>query len=65
MGGYYMCDMCGSIYHNVMMKKLCTPKGKYITDVPEMIDLCPNCFGRFYNWIKMSRDDNFPMNKPE
>ena len=52
--------------------KLYTPDGKYITDIPEMMDLCPNCFERFYNWIRMARneakspkDDDFPMNKPE
>jgi hypothetical protein len=57
MGGYYMCDVCGSIYHNVMMKKLCTPEGKYITDVPEMIDICPDCFEKFCNWIKMVKEE--------
>ena len=53
-------------------KKLHTPDGKYITDIPEMMDVCPNCFERFYNWIritrneaKSSKDDDFPMNKPE
>ena len=44
MEGYCMCDVCGSIYHNVMMKKLCTPEDECITDVPEMIDICPDCF---------------------
>lgn len=30
-----------------------------------MMDICPECQERFYNWIRMARDDNFPMNKPE
>lgn len=45
--------------------QLSTQSGDKLTDMPAVIDLCPNCFERFYNWIKMSRDDNFPMNKPE
>ena len=53
-------------------KKLCTPDGKYITDIPEMMDVCPECQERFYNWIRMARNEakspkdyDFPMNKPE
>ena len=53
-------------------KKLYTPDGKYVTDIPGMMDVCPECQERFYNWIRMTRseakspkDDNFPMNKPE
>ena len=54
-------------------KKLYTPDGKYITDIPEMMDVCPECQERFYNWIRMARneskspvnDKDFPMNKPE
>ena len=52
--------------------KLYTPDGKYITDIPEMMDVCPECQERFYNWIRMARNeakspmgDDFPMNKPE
>ena len=52
--------------------KLCTPDGKYITDIPVRMDVCPECQERFYNWIRMARneakspkDDDFPMNKPE
>lgn len=54
-------------------KKLHTPDGKYITDIPEMMDVCPECQERFYNWIRMARneskspvnDKDFPMNPPE
>lgn len=53
-------------------KKLTTPDGKYITDIPGLLDVCPECQERFYNWIRMAReeakspkDDEFPMNKPE
>lgn len=53
-------------------KLLTTPDGKYITDIPGRIDVCPECQERFFNWIKMARneakglkDDDFPMNKPE
>ena len=52
--------------------KLYTPDGKYIKDIPEMMDVCPECQERFYNWIRMARNeakspkgDDFPMNKPE
>lgn len=53
-------------------KKLCTPDGERNTDIPGMMDVCPECQERFYNWIRMARneaksprDENFPMNKPE
>lgn len=46
-----VCVMC------VMMKKLCTPEGEYITDVPEMIDICPDCFKKFCNWIKIVKEE--------
>ena len=53
-------------------KKLSTPDGEDITDIPGMMDVCPECQERFYNWIRMARneaksskDDDFPMNKPE
>ena len=53
-------------------KKLCAPDGGSITDIPGMMDVCPECQERFYNWIRMARneakspkDDDFPMNKPE
>lgn len=39
--------------------------GEVMKDIPEMLDVCPNCFERFYNWIKMNRDENFQINKPE
>ena len=45
--------------------QLSTQSGDKLTDMPAVMALCPNCFERFYNWIKMSRDENFPMNKPE
>lgn len=52
--------------------KLCTPDGTCITGIPVRMDVCPECQERFYNWIRMARneaksskDDDFPMNKPE
>ena len=53
--------------------KLCTPSGEIIDDMPAVMDICPNCFERFYNWIRMARneakspvnDKDFPMNPPE
>ena len=53
--------------------KLCTQSGELIDDMPAVMDICPNCFERFYNWIRMARneskspinDKNFPMNPPE
>ena len=52
-------------------EKLITPDGES-TDIPATMDICPNCFERFCNWIRMTRneakspkDDDFPMNKPE
>ena len=54
-------------------KKLCTPDGVCNTDIPGMMDVCPECQERFYNWIRMARneskspvnDKDFPMNKLE
>ena len=52
-------------------EKLITPDGES-TDIPATMDVCPECQERFYNWIRMARneakspkDDDFPMNKPE
>ena len=52
-------------------EKIITPDGE-LTDIPATMDVCPNCFERFYNWIRITRneskspkDNDFPMNKPE
>ena len=54
-------------------EKLITPDGES-TDIPATMDVCPNCFQQFYNWIWSNRgakykslvnDKNFPMNPPE
>lgn len=60
--------MCGKRDCNIT-----GPDGKLLSNVPEMMDICPNCFERFCNWIRMARneskspvnDKDFPMNKPE
>lgn len=53
-------------------KLLVAPDGEYVTDIPGRMDVCPECQERFFNWIRMARneakspkDDDFPMNKPE
>ena len=53
-------------------EKLITPGGES-TDIPATMDVCPNCFELFCNWIRMTRneakspvnDKDFPMNPPE
>lgn len=46
--------------------KLYTQTCEPINDIPAIMDICPNCFDRFYNWIRMTRNNSdFPMNKPE
>ena len=46
-------------------EKLITPDGES-TDIPAMMDVCPNCFDRFYNWLRMARNNSdFPINPPE
>lgn len=46
--------------------KLCTPIGEPFDDMPAVMDICPNCFQQFYNWIRMIRNNSdFPMNPPE
>ena len=46
-------------------KTLITPDGES-TDIPATMDICPNCFKQFYNWIRMIRNNSdFPMNNPE
>lgn len=47
-------------------KKLCTQSGEPFDDMPAVMDVCPKCFERFYNWIRMTRNNSdFPMNPPE
>ena len=49
------------------------PDGKLLSTVPEMMDICPDCFNRFCDWIKVIRSESkihtnnkdFPMNPPE
>ena len=46
-------------------EKLITQDGES-TDIPAMMDVCPNCLQQFYNWIRMIRNNSdFPMNPPE
>ncbi len=35
-------------------KKLITPDGES-TDIPALMDVCPNCFQLFYRWIGIQR----------
>lgn len=43
------------------------------SNIPAVMDVCPECMERFANWIMLQRnenksricDDEFPMNKPE
>lgn len=32
------------------------PNGESMKDVPEVMDICPDCFDRFCNWIKMIKE---------
>ena len=54
-------------------EKLITQDGES-TDIQAVMDICPNCFQQFYNWIFSYKGDkskihtnnsDFPMNKPE
>lgn len=46
--------------------KLYTQSCEMIDDMPAVMDVCPNCFERLYNWIRMNRNNSdFPMNPPE
>lgn len=53
-------------------EKIITPDGES-ADIPAVMDICPNCFEQFYNWIRIQRrgiekpckNKNFPMNPPE
>ena len=45
-------------------EKLITKDGE--STIPATMDMCPNCFQQFYNWIHMIRNNSdFPMNPPE
>ena len=47
-------------------ERLITPYGESTDISPAVMDVCPNCFERFYNWIRMTRNNSdFPMNPPE
>lgn len=54
-------------------EKLITQDGEP-TDIPATMDVCPNCFRQFYNWIFSDKGDkskshtnnkDIPMNNPE
>lgn len=46
--------------------KLYTQSCEMIDDMPAVMDVCPNCFERLYNCIRMNiNSSNFPMNPPE
>ena len=53
-------------------EKIITQDGES-TDIPATMDVCPNCFQQFYNFIKEARGESkshtnnkdCPMNKPE
>ena len=46
--------------------KLFTQNGEPIDDMAAVMDICPNCFQQFYNWIRIIRNNSdFPINKPE
>lgn len=59
-------DKAGENRIPVLGAKLCTQSGEPFDDIPAVMDICPNCFERFYNWIGMTRNNSdFPMNPPE
>ena len=69
----WYCDGDGDIMCGKRDCNITGTDGKLLSTVPEMMDICPNCFERFCNFIKETRGESkshtnnkdFPMNPPE
>lgn len=47
----------GNVIHGNRRYNIIDPNGK-MTNSPEMMDVCPACFGRFCDWIKSFKEEN-------
>lgn len=43
---------CGNRKYNIV-----APDGETMKNIPEMMDICPDCFERFCNWIKTAKEE--------
>lgn len=46
------------MYYGTRAYNIIAPAGECITDIPGMMDVCPECFGRFCDWIKSFKEEN-------
>ena len=53
----WYCDEDGDTITRKRNYKIIGPNDELLKTVPEMMDVCPKCFERFCNWIKIVREE--------
>ena len=48
----------GDTMHGSRNYDIVKPNGETMKGAPEMMDVCPACFGRFCGWIKSFKEEN-------
>lgn len=51
-------DEDGDIMTGKRKYNIIAPNGETMKGSPEMMDVCPACFGRFCDWIKSFKEEN-------
>ena len=55
---WYAHQETGDTMHGGRNRDIIEPGGKTVKGVPEMMDVCPACFGLFCDWIKSLKKEN-------
>lgn len=45
------------MYYGTRAYNIIAPDGKMLKNVPEMMDICPDCLKKFCNWIKTIKEE--------
>lgn len=53
---WYFDKETDTVMHGNRKYDIVAPNGESMKDIPEMMDICPDCFERFCNWIKTSKE---------
>lgn len=54
----WRCDSDGDIRDGHRYNEIPDPDRKMLSPVPEMMDICPVCFEKFYDWIRTVRKES-------
>lgn len=54
----WRCDSDGDIMDGHRYNEIPDPDRKMLSPVPEMMDICPVCFEKFYDWIRTVRKES-------